>query len=152
MQLGDSFVVAAPPATVWALLLDATTIATCVPGIVPESLEIVEPQRVFTGTAQLQLGSSALHFPTRIEWLEQVPPRRGRLRAEATVAGYELAGNGTIVLEEGADGATRFSWTVEMVVPPEFVDNPMATQMATLFAKRFIKAFFTCLRARLEVV
>jgi carbon monoxide dehydrogenase subunit G len=152
MQLEDSFVVAMPPAAVWAYLLDAAAVAACVPGMVMASVEIVERQRVFTGTAQMQMGGSALRVPTRVEWLEQAPPRGGRLRAEATVAGYQLAGYGTIDLEEAAEGATRFSWSVEIDVPAALQDNPMTAQMMTLLTTRFIASFFTCLRARLEVV
>ena len=122
------------------------------PGL--ESVEILEPGKAFGGTARVGVGSLEVEFPARVEWVEQHALEGGRLRALAEVAGYEIAGEGTLSLadaEATADGppGTHVTWSATVVLPEALAQNPVSAQMVKTVAGRFIKNFFECIQTRL---
>lgn len=150
MEFQDTVVLAAPRSAVWEFLLDPYELGECLPGL--EKVEVFEQDRVFGGTATLNVAGSNVQFPARVEWVERDNRRGGRLRALIEVAGHPIEGDGVIKLEDTAEGGTELFWKAGVVVPPAFSSNPMLLQIAQGVASQFIKAFFRCVQAKLEKV
>lgn len=150
MEFQDTVVLAAPRTAVWAFLLDPYELGACLPGL--EKVEILEPDRVFGGTATLNVAGGSFQLPARVEWVERDAMRGGRLRALTEMAGHPIEGNGVIELEDAPEGGTQLFWTAGIVVPEAFRGNPMLLQIAQGVARQFIEAFFKCIQAKLEAV
>jgi len=125
-------------------------IGECLPGL--EKVEVYEPNRVFGGTATLNVAGGSVQLPARVEWVERDAQRGGRLRALTEVAGHAIEGDGVIKLEDTSEGGTELFWTAGVIVPPALSSNPMLLQIAQGIAAQFIKAFFSCVQAKLEMV
>ena len=150
MEFQDTVVLAAPRAAVWEFLLDPYAVGACLPGL--EKVEIYEPDRVFGGTATLNFGGASVQLPARVEWVEREAMRSGRLRAVTKIGEQRVEGEGVIELEDTAEGGTQLFWTAGVVVPEAVSNNPVLLQMAEGMSAHFIKAFFNCIRAKLEEV
>lgn len=150
MEFQDTVVLTAPRAAVWEFLLDPYELGECLPGV--EKVEIFEPNRVFGGTATLNVGGGSVQLPARVEWVEREVMRGGRLRALTEVAGHPIEGDGVIELEDTPQGGTQLNWRAVVVVPEAFAGNPMLLQVARGVATQFINAFFHCIQAKLEAV
>lgn len=150
MQFSDSLTVSAPIDRVWSMLIDAHSIGSCIPGL--ENLEIDEENASFGGIARINLGATALAFPARITWVEQIAPQGGRLRAQVKVAGYEIVGNGTVDLSSHESDGTAINWRANVIMPEQLAGNKLMVQTARMFAGRFIQSFFGCLLERLAAV
>lgn len=150
MEFKDTVLLAAPRDRVWQTLNDPDEIGGCIPGL--ETVEVYDEGRAFGGQASIKVGSSALRFPARVAWIEQTAPSGGRLQASATLAGYEIEGQGAVTLDENGEGETTLSWEASVVIPDELAENPLMAQMARMFAGRFLKGFFECVEARLASV
>lgn len=149
LELADVMVVAAPRQRVWSFLADPAQLSSCLAGL--EAVEIAADGYGFAGAATLPLGAQALRFPTRVEWLEQEPPGRGRLRALATIGSHQVTGEGTIELREEGAG-TEVRWQIMVVLPPALQENTMLAPLAHNVATTVVRAFFTCLMAHLQDV
>jgi carbon monoxide dehydrogenase subunit G len=147
MELADGVTVSASRQRVWAFLVDATQLSSCLRGL--EAVEIAADGSGFGGAATFSLGSLVLRFPTRVEWLEQEPPERGRLRALAKISGHEVVGEGTIELSENRAG-TAVQWQVALSFPAALQENAMLAPLAQNVATTLIQGFFTCLQERLK--
>ena len=150
MEFRDTVVLAAPRSAVWDFLLDPHELGRCVPGL--DKVEVYVPGRVFGGMATLNFGSGSVQLPARVEWVEREIMRGGRLRAMTKIGGQPVEGNGVIELEDTADGGTQLFWTAGVVFPEAISDNPMLLQVVRGMSANFIKAFFNCIRAKLEEV
>jgi carbon monoxide dehydrogenase subunit G len=103
MRFQNSFTVAAPPDKAWAVLLDVSRIAPCVPGA--ELTEIVDPTH-FKGRARVKIGPVELAFGGQAEFAEvDNINRKARLLAKgndtkgrgnaSAVIDFELVPDGT---------------------------------------------------------
>ena len=150
MQFSDAITVSADLQHVWNVLDDPYAIGACVPGL--EEVEVYDEGLSFGGKAHLKVGSSTLAFPARVTWVDQNAPHGGRLRAVVALAGYEIEGQGAIMLSNSADGQTTVAWEAEVVIPEKLAENALVVQMARLFATRFFQDFFACVQGRLGAV
>lgn len=150
MDFSDEVIIDVPRQRVWDLLNDSQSLAGCIPGL--SEVEVYDGGSAFGGTAQLELGSRALRFPARVAWVERNVPDGGKLRASATLAGFQIEGDGTVSVREHDPGATRLSWMATVTIPESLADNPLLLQMARAFAARFVKGFFECVQSRLKSV
>jgi carbon monoxide dehydrogenase subunit G len=101
VAIEDSFEVGAPPADVFAFLLDPERLVACLPGA---ELESVEGERVFRGKVRVKVGSVTLGYQGRIELTH----------VDAAVRRLEAEGEGR---EQGGAGVVRVGLRVE--VDPE---------------------------------
>lgn len=150
MQLSDTVILDATPDRVWATLVDAHAIGSCIPGV--QEVEIYDGGRSFGGEARINLGATSLSFPARATWIEQDAPYGGRLRASVTPMGHEISAVSTMRLQANGPGKTTMAWQVDVELPPELAGNVIVMQMAKPFAQRFIRAFFECVQTRLAPV
>lgn len=71
MELEKSMTVAAPPAKVWALLLDPEVMAGCVPGT--ESVEVLSPED-YVANVKVKFSFIKVNFRMRTQIVENRPP------------------------------------------------------------------------------
>ena len=132
------------------MLDDPEAMGSCVPGM--QEVEVFDGGLSFGGKARLKLGATSISFPARVSWLERTLPDGGRLRASATLMGYEIEGETAVWLKRDGGGGTIFSWQVDVAIPEQLASSAILLQVAHTLAARFVEDFFRCVKARLESV
>lgn len=79
MEIEKSFVVPAPPANVWEMLLDPVLMAECVPGM--KSVDVISPTE-YAAVIQVKIAFISASFKLRTTIVEQRTPEY--LRAQGT--------------------------------------------------------------------
>ncbi len=143
MDISGSYTFDAPPDRVWALLMDPTVIASCIPGC-----DTFEPTGPDTYRVQLTVALAAITgtYDGTVTLADQVPPTSYRLVAEGKGRPGFLNGSSDIRLR--ADGAT----TVVDVTGTVQTGGPIARLGQRLIggvSKMMLDRFFACLQSKL---
>jgi carbon monoxide dehydrogenase subunit G len=105
MRLEDSFVVPAPPADVFATLLDLERVAPCVPG----ASVLGEEDGVHTVAIKVKVGPMSMQYRGTVEIVEQDPAAHRavmRVRAKETRGGGTAEANAEVRLAADGDGTS----------------------------------------------
>jgi carbon monoxide dehydrogenase subunit G len=100
MELSGTYRFAAPPATVWNLLNDPDTLASCLPGC-----ERLEPLGEDRFRAELTVSVAAIkgHYTATVALREKTPPHSFRLIVEGSGKAGFMKGEAVVQLVEAAD-------------------------------------------------
>jgi len=136
---------AAPPAQVWALLLDPKTLASIVPGC--ERLDLVGPDRF---VAAVTIGVAAIKgsYQAEIAIADKREPASMRMIGKAAGALGHGAGEGRVRLEPTATGGTRLSYSYSANVGGKVA--AVGQRMLGTVARVLIAQFFKGLERRIE--
>lgn len=142
MELSGSYTFAAPPTTVWNLLVDPKVIASCLPGC--DRLDPIGEDRY---KAELTLAVAAIsgQYTGTVAMLDKQPPHSYRLVVEGTGKPGFVKGEGTIELRE--EGQT----TIVMVKGQGQVGGLMARvgqRLLGAVSKMMMDRFFACLQQK----
>jgi carbon monoxide dehydrogenase subunit G len=110
IDIEERFTVQAPPAAVWAFLVDPRRVVTCLPGA--ELAEVVD-ERTFLGNVRVKVGSLSLTYRGRVH-LDEVDATAHRVRM--TGEGRETAGTGQARLTMSSEVLARGERAAEVVV------------------------------------
>lgn len=102
--------VAAPPESVWALLLDADALAALIPGA--HDVRRLSDTR-FTADVTLGVGPVKGRYKADVALSDLVPPHAATLSGTLAGALGHAGGAGRITLEATGDGGTRIAYTYE---------------------------------------
>ena len=143
MDISGSYTFNAPPDRVWALLLDPTVIAMCIPGC-----DRLEPDGEDRYRASLTVALAAITgtYEGTVVITEKVPPSSYRLSVEGQGKPGFVKGNAAITLR--ADGATTIinvSGTVETGGPIARLGQRLIGGVSKMMQDRF----FACLQSKL---
>lgn len=115
MEIEKTLHLAAPPAQVWALLLDPQAMAACVPGM--QSVEIVGPDE-YTALMQVKIAFVSARFRLRTRIVQRDEPHY--LKAEGTgedaAVASSLKQTTEVFLEAAAEGGTGLRLKVHVDV------------------------------------
>jgi carbon monoxide dehydrogenase subunit G len=115
MEIEKTLTIAAPPARVWALLLDPEVMGGCVPGM--QSIEVVSPTE-YKALMAVKIAFVSAKFKLRTTILEQRAPCY--LRCEGTGEDASVASSlkqqSEMFLAEQADGSTELRMKVKVDV------------------------------------
>lgn len=148
MQITGSVDFAASRTLVWTYIATPENVSACTPSL--ETWRTLEPGRVYELLLTRPLnGRHRMAIPVTVEWHHIAPPNQLHIRFAAQVGSRLINARGKMNLasDGDADAATTLNFVLEIDT-----DNSMVTQMVSNLAPRFIDNFFTCLKARLEVV
>ena len=106
MEIEKTFVLPAPPARAWAMLLDPQLMAACVPGM--QSVEVVSPTE-YTALIQVKIAFITARFKLRTTIVEQRAPEYLRTEGtgEDTSVASALKQTSELFLTDLGDGRTE---------------------------------------------
>ena len=146
MIITETFTVAAPRATVAALLTDVERVAACVPGV--ENLSTAEPE-VYEATLRIQVGPIRSAFAGRVRLDSSGAP--GRLRATAEGRDRSTQSTAKVAfaaeLEESGAGETRVDATADVTIRGRL--GQFGTGVIQATAAQMLSDFAACLNAHL---
>ena len=115
MEIEKTLRLAAPPAAVWALLLDPTAMGACVPGI--QSIEVLSDDE-YIAVMQVKISFISARFKLKTRIVERDEPNY--LRSEGTGEDAKVASSlkqtSEMWLQPTADGGTDLRMTVKVDV------------------------------------
>ena len=111
----ERFEVGAPPAAVWAFMLDPKRVAPCIPGC--DALEVVD-ERTYRLRLTVKVGFLSTSQDLRVEIVETDPPRRllSAGRGEDGRLGSRVEIRTTLLLSPVGDGATAVAYASDVTV------------------------------------
>jgi carbon monoxide dehydrogenase subunit G len=142
MDITGTYEFPAPPARVWALLMDPAAIASCIPGC--ESLEPVGENRY---RARLAVAMAAITgtYDGTVELTDVVPNQSYKLVVEGQGRPGFVKGSATIALRPEVVGTiVEVSGTVQTGGPIARVGQRLITGVAKMMQDRF----FACMQGK----
>ena len=138
MQMSDSRVIKAPPAVVWAALLDPEVLKQCVPGCTEMS---GSPEEGFAATVVQKVGPVKATFAGRVTISNRDEPNSLTLSGEGKggAAGF-AKGGADVRLVEVPEG-TELQYDVEAKVGGKLAQ--LGSRIIDGFAKKMADQFFT---------
>ena len=143
MDISGSYTFSAPPATVWALLMDPQVISSCIPGC-----EAFEPLGDDRYRAKLNVALAAItgSYEGTVALTEKVEPSSYRLTADGQGRPGFVKGSAAIALrEEGGSTVVDVRGTVQAGGPVARVGQRLISSVSKMMMDRF----FTCLQGKL---
>ncbi|MCV6585644.1 MAG: carbon monoxide dehydrogenase subunit G [Marinibacterium sp.] len=146
MQLVDSKEIAAPRAEVWAALLSADVLKTCVPGCQEMS---GTPAEGFEAVVVQKVGPVKATFKGAVTLSEMAEPDSLVLTGEGKggAAGF-AKGGARVTLTDSASGGTVLTYDVEAKVGGKLAQ--LGSRIIDGFAKKMADQFFESFRAAVE--
>ncbi len=145
MQLTDHRDIAAPPATVWAAILDPEVLKSCIPGC--ESLT-GSPEEGFEAVVVQKVGPVKAKFTGIVQLSDMVPEQGLTISGEGKggPAGFAKGGAKVELAPEGA--GTRLTYTVDASVGGKLAQ--LGSRIIDGFAKKMADQFFENFKTALE--
>ena len=146
MQLEGDVTIDAPREDVWNFLTDPHKVSSCAPGF--ESLEIIEPDKVFEAVASVGFGAVKTKFKGRVTFIELDAPNRAVLKAAGTATGSVVEATSAMELKDGPNGSTELHWTADVTIFGTIAN--LATRMMAGLTKKLSGEFFNCVKSQIE--
>jgi len=144
MNINGSYTFNAPPARVWALLMDPSVIASCIPGA-----DRFEPEGENRYRTKLTVAMAAItgSYEGTVTMSEVVPQRSYVLTAEGQGRPGAVTGRSAIVFrEEGGTTIVDVTGTVQTAGPIARLGQRLIGGVSKMMLDRF----FACLQAKLD--
>jgi carbon monoxide dehydrogenase subunit G len=138
MKLTDSRDIGAPPATVWAAILNPEVLKECIPGCQSMTGSAAEG---YEAVVKQKVGPVSATFTGLVQLSDIVEGRSLRISGEGKggVAGF-AKGGANVTLEPAGEG-TRLSYEVEATVGGKIAQ--LGSRIIDGFAKKMADEFFT---------
>ncbi len=146
MHLEGTVTINAPRLQVWAYLTDPHKVSECAPGV--ESVEIIEPNKTFRGTASIGFGTVKARFVGDVEWLELAAPERAKMKAHGTAPGSAADVISEMSLSDLPGGATQLHWTADISIVGQLAS--LAARLMGTVSQKLTGVFFDCVRKKIE--
>jgi len=144
LDLTASYTFAAPPATVWKLLIDPEVVASCLPGC--ERLEPIGEDR-YRAALTLAVAAISGQYTGTVAILDQRPPYSYRLVVEGTGKPGFVKGEATVELVE-QDGTTIVRVTGQAQVGGLIAR--VGQRLLGTVSKMTMDRFFACLQQKVQ--
>jgi uncharacterized protein len=142
MDISGSYTFNAPPARVWALLMDPASISSCIPGC--ESLEAEGPDR-YRARLTVALAAITGTYDGTVVISDQVDNTSYRLTVEGQGKPGFVKGNAAIALRPDGDGTiVDVSGTVQTGGPIARMGQRLISSVSKMMQDRF----FACLQGK----
>ena len=130
---------------VWAFVIDPDQVGQCGPGV--EKIEVVDATH-FKATAKVGIGFISARFNVAMEFAEQEPPDRAKIKAHGQAPGSAVDATAELRLSDGPAGTTVMDWSADVNI-----SGTLASVGARLIegtANKMIGQTFDCMRKKLE--
>ena len=145
MKMSDTREIAAPPADVYAALLDAETLKACVPGATEVS---GSPAEGFEATVVQKVGPVKATFKGQVALSDMVENQSLTISGEGKGGAAGFAKGGAEVTLAPSDAGTTLSYDVEAKVGGKLAQ--LGSRIIDGFAKKMADQFFSNLQEQLE--
>ena len=145
MKMSDTREIAAPPAAVYAALLDADTLKACVPGATEVS---GSPADGFEATVVQKVGPVKATFKGQVALSEMIENQSLTISGEGKGGAAGFAKGGAEVRLASSDTGTTLSYDVEAKVGGKLAQ--LGSRIIDGFAKKMADQFFGNLQEHLE--
>jgi carbon monoxide dehydrogenase subunit G len=149
MRFADRVVIGAPPASVWAFLLDPHRVVGCFPEV--ERLDRLGPTAV-RATVPVRVSFLRLAVVVDVEVVEQAAAERATFRIHAAAPGTTVDGRASFELTDetpaGTAGSTLLAWSVE--VEPKGLAASVGPETVGRHAEPVLRRAIDCLRRGVE--
>lgn len=145
MRFAGSVPIKASRERVWAFVTDPNQVGPCGPGV--ETIEVVDPTH-FKASAKVGIGFISARFVINMEFAEQEPPDRARIKAHGQAPGSMVDASAEMHLSDGPDGSTVMDWNADVNISGTLAS--VGARMIEGTADKMIGQTFECMRARLE--
>ena len=130
---------------VWAFVTDPHQVGPCGPGV--ETIEVVDATH-FKASAKVGIGFISARFVVSMEFAEQEPPDRARIKAHGQAPGSMVDATAEMHLSDGPDGSTVMDWSADVNISGTLAS--VGARMIEGTANKMISQTFDCMRAKLE--
>ena len=130
---------------VWAFVTDPDQVGPCGPGV--ETIEVVDATR-FKASAKVGIGFISARFVVNMEFAEQEPPDRAKIKAHGQAPGSMVDATAEMHLSDGPDGSTVMDWNADVNISGTLAS--VGARMIEGTANKMISQTFDCMRAKLE--
>lgn len=127
-------------------LIDPQFVSQCAPGL--ESMEIIEPDKLFKVVASIGLGSVRATFNADVTIDEVDPPEYARLKARGKTPGSAVDVTSDMNLVANADGSTDLNWSADVAVVGTIAN--LASRLMGGVTKKLSAEFFNCVKSKIE--
>ena len=145
MRFAGSVPIKASRERVWAFVTDPNQVGPCGPGV--ETIEVVDPTH-FKASAKVGIGFISARFVINMEFAEQEPPDRARIKAHGQAPGSMVDATAEMHLSDGPDGSTVMDWNADVNISGTLAS--VGARMIEGTANKMIGQTFDCMRAKLE--
>lgn len=145
MKMSDTRQIAAPPAEVYAALLNPDVLKACVPG----ATEVTgNPDDGFEASVTQKVGPVKATFKGQVSLSDMVENEKLTITGEGKGGAAGFAKGGAVVRMEPVDGGTALSYDVEAKVGGKLAQ--LGSRIIDGFAKKMADQFFNNLQTALE--
>lgn len=145
MKMSDTRQIAAPPAEVYAALLNPDVLKDCVPG----ATEVTgNPDDGFEASVTQKVGPVKATFKGQVTLSDMVENEKLTITGEGKGGAAGFAKGGAVVRMEPVDGGTALSYDVEAKVGGKLAQ--LGSRIIDGFAKKMADQFFNNLQSVLE--
>lgn len=127
-------------------LIDPEFVSQCAPGL--QSVEVVEPGKLFKVVASIGLGSVKATFTTDVAFDELEVPEFARLKAHGKTPGSAVDVTSEMHLADNGSTATDLHWTADVVVVGTIAN--LASRLLGGVTKKLSGEFFNCVKSKIE--
>jgi len=145
MKMSDTRQIAAPPAEVYAALLNPDVLRACVPGATEVS---GSPENGFEASVTQKVGPVKATFKGQVTLSDLVENQSLTITGEGKGGAAGFAKGGAEVRMKGVDGGTELSYDVEAKVGGKLAQ--LGSRIIDGFAKKMADQFFSNLQETLE--
>ncbi len=147
MFLNGDVTIHAPRRKVWDFLTNPNQLGQCLPGV--ESIETIEPLKLYRGVMSLGLGSVKAKFNGTVEVIELEAPNHARLRAHGgTGTGSFADALSKMSLSDGPGGSTLVHWTADITISGPLAS--LASRLMEPVSQKLANIFYDEVRKRIE--
>ena len=150
MDITGTYTFAAPPETVWSLMMDPVAIASCIPGC-----ERLEPDGVDRYKAAIAIGMAAItgKYEGIVTIADKVAPTSYTLMVEGQGRPGFVKGTVTIALREAVSesGAANTIVDVNGTAQTGGTIARLGQRLIGSAAKMMMDRFFACMRSKIEI-
>ena len=130
---------------VWAFVIDPNQVGQCGPGV--EKIEVVDATH-FKATAKVGIGFISAHFNVAMEFAEQEPPDRAKIKAHGQAPGSAVDATAELRLSDGPAGTTTMDWSADVNIAGTLAS--VGARLIEGTANKMIGQTFDCMRTKLE--
>jgi uncharacterized protein len=145
MRFQGSVPIKASRERVWAFVTDPDQVGPCGPGV--ETIEVVDATH-FKASAKVGIGFISARFVINMEFAEQDPPDRARIKAHGQAPGSMVDATAEMHLSDGPDGSTVMDWNADVNISGTLAS--VGARMIEGTANKMIGQTFDCMRTKLE--
>lgn len=148
MKFEGTVTINADQEKVFRHLTDPNFVSQCAPGL--ESMEVIEPDKLFKVVVSLGLGSVKATFTVDVTIDEVIPPEYARMKARGKTPGSAVDVTSEMRLSTNDSGTTDLHWNADVAIVGTIAN--LASRLMGGVTKKLSGEFFNCVKSKIETM